>query len=149
MQTAWLAWGCNAAAVEAAVLAVFPENTEGVVSNVRCNPSGVSNVTDNSPTIGLLEANLDLFFQAHGTLSFILPQYVAPISGGSVFIETRSLSSAGTGGIMALSATDAAVSWARDWGTTTSPARTYAYPSGGWLRGSRLILFGPVVDNEL
>ena len=128
---------------------MFTENTEGVVSNVRVNPFGASNVTDNSPTIGLIEANLDLFFQAHGTLSFILPQYVAPISGGSVSIETRSLSTAGTGGIMALSATDASVSWARDWGTTASPARTYAYPAGGWLRGSRLILYGTVVDNEL
>lgn len=148
-RTAWMSWNCTAATVATEVLAVFPENTEGVVSNVRVNVFGVSNVTDNSPPIGLIEANLDLFFQAHGTLSFIPPQYVAPVSGGNVSIETRSLSTAGTGGIMALSATDAAVSWARDWGTTASPARTYAYPSGGWLRGSRLILYGAVVDNEL
>jgi len=150
VQTAWLAWGCDAAAVESAVLAVFPQNTEGVVSNVRCNPFGVSNVTDNVPAIGLLEANLDLFFQAHGTLSFIPPAYVAPVSGGVVAIETRDT---GAGyplkTVTAFSATNASVSWSRNFGTrAATPAAIYS-ATGGWLRGSRLILFGPVVDNEL
>jgi hypothetical protein len=143
LRTGWISWLCSSSDIINAVLAVFPENTEGVVSNVRVNPFGASSVADNSPAIGLLEANLDIHFQAASTLGFISTTYASQVA-----IETRSLSSAGTGGIVSLSATDAAVSWSRNWGTTASPARTYIYPSGGWLRGSRLILFGPVVDDE-
>ncbi|MFN9294962.1 MAG: hypothetical protein ACK6EB_43350, partial [Planctomyces sp.] len=69
-----------------AVLALFPENTEGVVSNVRVNPLGATNVTDNSPAISLFEANIDIHFQAAGSLGFIDPRYV---STGRVSIEVR------------------------------------------------------------
>ena len=144
LRTGWMSWLCSSSDIINAVLAVFPENTEGVVSNVRVNPLGASSVVDNSPAIGLLEANLDIHFQAASTLGFISTTYASQVA-----IETRSLSTYGTGGITAFSATDASVTWSRNWGTTASPARTYDIPTGGWLRGSRLILFGSVVDNEL
>jgi hypothetical protein len=144
--TSWLDWQCSSSDIVNAVLAIFPENTEGVVSNVRVNPFGSTNVTDNSPAIGLIEANLDLFFQAASTLGFIDSRYVRP---GCVSIEVRSLSTyPSTGGVAAYSVTDGSVSWSRNYGSTTSPAKTYATPTGGWLRGSRLILFGPVVDPD-
>ncbi len=146
-RTAWLDWQCSSTDIVNAVLAVFPENTEGVVSNIRVNPFGATNVTDNSPAIGLIEANLDIFFQAHSTLGFIPSAYVQP---GRLQIETRNLATYPTGGgIVAFSATDASVSWSRNFGTKASPATTYTNPTGGWLRGSRLFVFGPVVDNEL
>jgi hypothetical protein len=144
--TSWLDWQCSSSDIVNAVLAVFPENTEGVVSNIRVNPLGASNVTDNSPAIGLIEANLDLHFQGAGSLGFIDSRY---LTRGRVTIETRSLSSyTSTGGVAAYSATDGSVTWSRNYGSTTSPAKTYAGASGGWLRGSRLILFGPVVDPD-
>jgi hypothetical protein len=144
LRTGWISWLCSSSDVVNAVLAVFPENTEGVVSNVRLNPFGASSVVDNSPTISLLEANLDIHFQAASTLGFIPTAYASRVA-----IETRSLSTYGTGGVTAFSATNGSVTWSRNWGTTASPAKTYDIPAGGWLRGSRLILFGPVVDNEL
>jgi len=144
LRTGWISWLCSSSDVVNAVLAVFPENTEGVVSNVRVNPFGASSVVDNSPAISLLEANLDIHFQAASTLGFIPTAYASRVA-----IETRSLSTYGTGGVTAFSATDGSVTWSRNWGTTASPAKTYDIPAGGWLRGSRLILFGPVVDNEL
>jgi len=144
LQTGWISWLCSSADIVNAVLAVFPENTEGVVSNVRVNPFGASSVVDNSPAISLLEANLDIHFQAASTLGFIPIAYASRVA-----IETRSLSTYGTGGVTAFSATDGSVTWSRNWGTTASPAKTYDIPAGGWLRGSRLILFGPIVDNEL
>lgn len=146
--TGWLDWQCSSADVVNAVLAVFPENTEGVVSNIRVNPFGASNVTDNSPSIGLIEANIDLHFQGASTLGFIDTRYLNRPS--SVVVEVRSLSTYTTsGGIAAWSATDGSVIWSRNFGTTASPAKTYAEATGGWLRGSRLYVYGPVVDNEL
>lgn len=145
--TSWLDWQCSGTDIVNAVLALFPENTEGVVSNVRVNPLGATNVTDNSPAIGLFEANIDIHFQAASSLGFIDSRYV---STGRVSIEVRSRSTfPSTGGLAAYSAIDASVTWSRNFGTTASPARTYAQPSGGWLRGSRLFVYGPVVDNEL
>ena len=145
--TSWLDWQCSTTDIVNAVLALFPENTEGVVSNVRVNPLGSTNVTDNSPAIGLIEANIDIHFQAAGSLGFIDPRYV---STGRVSIEVRSRSTfPSTGGLAAYSATDASVVWSRNFGTTASPARTYPSPQGGWLRGARLYVYGPVVDNEL
>ncbi|MFN9291829.1 MAG: hypothetical protein ACK6EB_27450, partial [Planctomyces sp.] len=49
IKTSWLDWQCSGTDIVNAVLALFPENTEGVVSNVRVNPLGATNVTDNSP----------------------------------------------------------------------------------------------------
>jgi hypothetical protein len=145
--TSWLDWQCSGTDIVNAVLALFPENTEGVVSNVRVNPFGATNVTDNSPAIGLIEANIDIHFQAAGSLGFIDPRYV---STGRVSIEVRSRSTfPSTGGLVAYSATDASVVWSRNYGSTASPAKTYPSPQGGWLRGSRLYVYGPVVDNEL
>jgi len=145
--TAWLDWQCSGTDIVNAVLALFPENTEGVVSNVRVNPLGATNVTDNSPAIGLIEANIDIHFQAAGSLGFIDPRYV---STGRVSIEVRSRSTfPSTGGLVAYSATDASVVWSRNYGSTASPAKTYPSPQGGWLRGSRLYVYGNVVDNEL
>jgi hypothetical protein len=145
--TSWLDWQCSGTDIVNAVLALFPENTEGVVSNVRVNPFGATNVTDNSPAIGLIEANIDIHFQAAGSLGFIDPRYVSP---GRVSIEVRSRSTfPSTGGLVAYSATDASVVWSRNYGSTASPAKTYPSPQGGWLRGSRLYVYGPVVDNEL
>ena len=145
--TAWLDWQCSGTDIVNAVLALFPENTEGVVSNVRVNPLGATNVTDNSPAISLFEANIDIHFQAAGSLGFIDPRYVSP---GRVSIEVRSRSTfPSTGGLAAYSATDASVVWSRNYGSTASPAKTYPSPRGGWLRGSRLYVYGNVVDNEL
>ena len=144
LRTGWISWLCSSSDIVNAVLAVFPENTEGVVSNVRVNPFGASSVVDNSAAISLLEANLDIHFQAASTLGFIPTAYASRVA-----IETRSLSTYGTGGVTAFSATNGSVTWSRNWGTTASPAKTYDIPAGGWLRGLRLILFGPVVDNEL
>ena len=145
--TAWLDWQCSGTDIVNAVLALFPENTEGVVSNVRVNPLGATNVTDNSPAISLFEANIDIHFQAAGSLGFIDPRYV---STGRVSIEVRSRSTfPSTGGLVAYSATDASVVWSRNYGSTASPAKTYPSPQGGWLRGSRLYVYGNVVDNEL
>jgi hypothetical protein len=145
--TSWLDWQCSGTDIVNAVLALFPENTEGVVSNVRVNPLGATNVTDNSPAISLFEANIDIHFQAAGSLGFIDPRYV---STGRVSIEVRSRSTfPSTGGLVAYSATDASVVWSRNYGSTASPAKTYPSPQGGWLRGSRLYVYGPVVDNEL
>ncbi|HAV33661.1 MAG TPA: hypothetical protein DC058_14170 [Planctomycetaceae bacterium] len=145
--TSWLDWQCSGTDIVNAVLALFPENTEGVVSNVRVNPLGATNVTDNSPAISLFEGNIDIHFQAAGSLGFIDPRYV---STGRVSIEVRSRSTfPSTGGLAAYSATDASVVWSRNYGSTASPAKTYPSPQGGWLRGSRLYVYGPVVDNEL
>ena len=144
--TSWLDWQCSAADIENAVLAIWPQNTEGIVSNISVNPFGASNVTDNSPAIGLIESNIDVFFRAANTLGFIPPAYVSP---NRVSIEVRNLATIpSTGGIAAYSATDASVSWSRNFGTTASPAKTYPQPTGGWLRGSRLYVYGPVVDSE-
>jgi hypothetical protein len=145
--TAWLDWQCTGTDIVNAVLALFPENSEGVVSNVRVNPFGATNVTDNSPAISLFEANIDVLFQAAGSLGFIDSRYV---STGRVSIEVRSRSTfPSTGGLVAYSATDASVVWSRNYGSTASPAKTYPSPQGGWLRGSRLYVYGNVVDNEL
>jgi hypothetical protein len=147
--TSWLDWQCSAADIENAVLAIWPQNTEGVTTNVTVNPFGFggTNVTDNSPAPSLIETNISIHFRAASTLGFIPAAYVSP---GRVSIEVRNLATIpSTGGIAAYSATDASVSWSRNFGSTASPARTYPQPSGGWLRGSRLYVYGPVVDNEL
>lgn len=145
--TAWLDWQCTATDIVNAVLAVFPENTEGVVSNVRVNPFGASNVTDNSPAISLLEANLDIHFQGYTSFpdvfGFIPPGYISP---GRVTIETRNMTALASGNMLTYSATDASVSWARNFGSKGA-ATTGA--AGGWKRGDWLIAYGDLSDNEL
>lgn len=144
--TGWLAWNCSAADLKTAILAVWPENTEGVVSNVRVNPFGATNVTDNVPAISLVEANLDLHFQgnvgATNPFGFIDTYYLS-----NVQIELKP----GTGAalqqdMIAYSATDASVSWSR-WFGSKSSANTSA--RGGWNRGSWVIAYGDISDNEL
>lgn len=152
LTTAWIDWHCTTTDIVNAVLAVFPENTEGVYSNVRVNPFGPTNVTDNSPAISLLEANIDIWFQAAETLGF--PHWRYFYARTSTQIETRNLatvgtppSAAGIGQEAAFDATDGSLVWQRTYGSTASPSKKYG-ATGGWLRGSRLILFGPVVDPD-
>ena len=144
--TAWLDWQCTAADIKTAILAVFPENTEGVVSNVRVNPFGASNVTDNVPAINLLEANLDLHLNGVGSLNnpfgFIPAEYL----GSGVAIETRNGTVFASGNMVAYSATDASVSWSRNFGTKST---TTTGAIGGWKRGTWLIAYGDLSDNEL
>lgn len=147
--TTWLDWQCAPGDIEAAVLAIWPQNTEGVVTNVAVNPlnAGGTNVTDNQPPPGLFETNLTVFFRAANSLGFIPPEYVGP---GQVSIEARSLATVpNTGGVAAYSVTDASVTWARNYGSTANPPKTVARPIGGWLRGTRLYVYGSVVDSEL
>ena len=144
--TSWLDWQCSSTDVVNAVLAVFPENTEGVVSNVRVNPFGASNVTDNVPAINLLEANLDLHLNGVGSLNnpfgFIPAEYL----GSGVAIETRNGTVFASGNMVAYSATDASVSWSRNFGTKST---TTTGAIGGWKRGTWLIAYGDLSDNEL
>ena len=144
--TAWLDWQCTAADIKAAILAVFPENTEGVVSNVRVNPFGASNVTDNVPAINLLEANLDLHLNGVGSANnpfgFIPSEYLDDVT-----IEARNLVAVvATNQMAAYSATDASVSWSRQFGTKSSVTTS---PRGGWKRGTWLIVYGDLSDSEL
>jgi hypothetical protein len=151
LTTAWIDWHCTTTDIVNAVLAVFPENTEGVYSNVRVNPFGATNVTDNSPAISLMEANIDIWFQAAETMGF--PHWRYFYSPQQSYIQYRSLTTVGTipatgtGQEAAFDATDGSLIWQRDYGTTASPAKRYT-ATGGWLRGSRLIVFGPVVDPD-
>ena len=143
----WIAWNATEATIEAAILTAFPENTEGVVSNVEANPFGTPAAIDN--TTGLLDRGLQLLF-AGGTVSqvstwgFILLAY---LKIGRVTVETQSTDDRYGGQIILIDHSDASETWSRDWGD--KGAISIGPPLAQWIYSGNVYAFGSIVDNDL
>ena len=164
LYTTWMPWRETAANIKTAILAVFPENTEGIVSNVRVNvfgdPPSLLNATS------LFERNLRLDFAGSfgenlSLFGFIDRDYLIrktmQVAVGAGFvtgeagpgIELRNANTDNTTGINAWTITDGLNSWGRIFGTGLISAAPVTTPRGGWVRGANCYVYGNVVENDL
>ncbi len=148
LETAWLARTATAADIKAAIIGVFGENTEGVVSNVVVNAFGDPPALAHDSS--LLERNLSIQFatQTAASLGFglIPPQYVSrPLT--NVVLQVRNTADPYSGGFGAYDTSDGSVIWSRNFGTR--PDSSIAVNAAGWLQGDLLYLYGELVVNEL
>jgi hypothetical protein len=164
LYTAWMPWRETAANIKAAILAVFPENTEGLYSNVRVNPFGDPPELLNSTS--LFERNLRLDFSgatAANAALFGFPHFRYVFRGSvgvvidSVFysaatgpgIEFRNANTDNRSGVNAWTIADGLHSWGRIFGTGLVSSTPVTYPRGGWVRGDNCYVYGNVVENDL
>lgn len=148
LETAWLDWDATNAEIDAALIAVFGENTEGVVSNIIVNAFGDPPALTH-PT-SLLERGLTIQFatQTAATvgMGFIFPGYVSrPLS--NVQLQVQNTAAPFGGRIMAYNTSDGEELWSREFGTKVDTTIGRAY--GGWLQGDLLYLYGDQVENDL
>lgn len=148
LETAWLDWDATNAEIDAALIAVFGENTEGVVSNIIVNAFG-DPPSLTHPT-SLLERGLSIQFatQTAATvgLGFIPPGYVnRPLA--NVQLQVQNTAAPFDGRIMAYNTTDGEELWSREFGTKADASVGQAY--AGWLQGDLLYLYGEQVENDL
>jgi hypothetical protein len=143
----WIAWNATAATIKTAILVAFPENTEGVVSNVQVNPFGAPAALDN--TSGLLNRGLELGFAggfvADVTTFGFIP--IAQVRKDKIRIETRTVDDRYGNGIVLIDHSDASETWSRAWGTVGGS--TVGFPTRQWLRGGNVYAYGQIVDNDL
>lgn len=148
--TSWLNWYCTGGDIEAAVIATFGENTGGVVSNAEAFPFGVPSSIGNA-NFSPLEQGLDIIFRAAGNANGVALGYIPAgfTSLNRVTIEFQNISQPNILGFGAWSRTDGSIVWQRTFGSTASPAKTYATPRQGWLKGAFLYVAGDLVDAEV
>jgi hypothetical protein len=142
--TGWINWHATAADIKNAILAIFPENTEGVTSNVTVNPFGTPAPLFGTGPFSLLEKNLEILFAGANTLSFIPTSRIDRI--GDVQIEFQNVTPRYAGPVSFLDVSNMEAVWERSFGTVGSTA--YA-PDGMWFRNSKFIAYGPLVENDL
>jgi hypothetical protein len=164
LYTAWMPWRETAANIKAAILAVFPENTEGIASNVAVNVFGDPDWPIN-PT-WLIERNMRLDFTGSNATNaalfgFINFRYVARATVGVVVdsvlytgdagpgIEIRTGNTDNVSGVNAWTIADGLHSWGRIFGTGLVSSTPVTYPRGGWVRGDNCYVYGNVVENDL
>lgn len=148
--TSWLNWYVTGADVKAAILAVFPENTEGGFSNANVYPFGAPAEiinTDFSP----LEQGLDIIFAgATGASSLALgvPSR-SYFTVGQILIEFQNVTQYNVQGFGAWDRTDADIVWQRTFGTSSTSGQAIPQPTAAWLRGSWVYAYGPLADAEV
>lgn len=148
LETAWLDWDATNSEIDDALIAIFGENTEGVVSNIIVNAFGDPPALTH-PT-SLLERGLTIQFatQTAATvgMGFVFPGYVnRPLS--NVQLQVQNTAAPFDGRIMAYNTTDGEELWSREFGTKADASVGQAY--AGWLQGDLLYLYGEQVENDL
>jgi hypothetical protein len=148
LTTSWLDWDATNADIKAALIAIFGENTEGVVSNIIVNAFGDPPALTH-PT-SLLERNMSIQFATQTAASlgfgFIPPQYLTrPLA--NVILETQNTAEPFSGQIIAFNTSDGEELWSREFGTKPDASVGQAY--AGWLQGDLLYLYGEQVENDL
>lgn len=148
LETSWLDWDATNAAIDAALIAIFGENTEGVVSNIIVNAFGDPPALTH-PT-SLLERGLTIQFatQTAATvgLGFIPPGYVNRALT-NVQLQVQNTTEPFDGRITAYNTTDGEELWSREFGVKADTSVGQA--SAGWLQGDLLYLYGEQVENDL
>lgn len=146
--SSWLAWSATDSDITTALLAVFPENTGGVVSNANVYPFGGPSTIANTDA-SLLEQGLEILFAGSASVGnvegYISPAYVS--SRSSITIELRNVANYATPGIAKFDPADGSVLWTRPFGTADST--TIAGPELMWIRGDFVYAYGQIVDSEL
>ncbi len=141
-ETAWIDIDATAAEIKAALIAIFPENTEGVVSNIIVNPFGDPPALLH-PT-SLMERGLEIQF-ATGP-GFVPVQYVNE-ANTNVIMHVQNTAPRFAGGIVAYNTSDGEELWSRDFGIALNG--NPVVHAAGWLKGDQLYLYGPQVESEL
>ena len=146
--SSWLAWSATDSDITTALLAVFPENTGGVVSNINVYPFGAPSTIVN-PDASLLEQGLEILFAgaagATNPEGYISPAYINQRS--SITVELQNVEQYSTPGIAAFDPSDGSIIWTRPWGTTASA--TISNPQYMWIRGDFVYAYGEIVEAEL
>ncbi len=145
--TGWLAWDATEAQIEAAIIALFGENTEGLYSNVNLWPLTVES-PDN--TAAAFEVGLDMQYLTSGDPSdpfgFIPAKYV--LRRQNLRIETRYYQQPNTSSVCSFDASDGSVNWSRMYGTIGGQDAPFF--ARGWADGSSWVwLSGGAVDSDL
>jgi hypothetical protein len=145
--TSWLAWDATEAQIEAALIALFNENTEGVYSNANVWPF-VQAMPDNS--VSAFEAGLKIRFLVSSSptanpYGFIPARY---ITRQAIKVQTRYAQQPNSGPVCVWSDTDGSVTWSRNYGSVSgSPAH---FPSQMWTDGGSWVwMSGGLVDTDL
>jgi hypothetical protein len=145
--TSWLAWDATEAQIEAAIIALFGENTEGLYTNANVWPI-IQATPDN--TVAAFEAILKIRFlvssnPATDPWGFIDPQY---ITRDAIRVQTRYAQQPNSNPVCVWSDTDGSVTWSRNYGSVGgSPAY---YPGQMWTDGGSWVwMSGGLVDTDL
>jgi len=148
--TPWIAWDADLDAIKTAILTVYPENTGGVVSNVRLNPFRVDPYVDNT-YFNHVEVNLEAWFAGFNNPTGRLQGYITPshLTGGRITIETRNAVPFNPAGIVAWTRSGGDIAWSRTWGSPVSGGPDLQYPKYAWTRGDYLYAYGDLVENDL
>ena len=147
--TSWLDWDATDSEVATAVLAVYPENTSGSVSNVSVNPFSITAATVN--TIGIFERRLEILFRGAANATGValgFPPRSHFDRPDDIRVEFRNVQGTNTAGMCRWNTSGGQV-WVRNWGTSTLTASTVTFPQRGWLYSTLLIAYGEQVENEL
>lgn len=147
VSTSWLAWDATEAQIEAALIALFGENTEGVYSNANVWPF-VQAMPDNS--VSAFEAGLKIRFLVSSSptanpYGFIPAQY---ITRQAIKVQTRYAQQPNSNPVCVWSDTDGSVTWSRNYGSVSgSPAH---FPAQMWTDGGSWVwMSGSLVDSDL
>lgn len=145
--TSWMAWDATEAQIEAALIALFGQNTEGLYSNVNVSPFTQA-TPDN--TASAFEVGLKVMFlvssnPATDPWGFIDPQY---ITRDAIRVQTRYAQQPNSNPVCVWSDTDGSVTWSRNYGSVSgSPAY---FPTQMWTDGGSWVwMSGSLVDTDL
>jgi hypothetical protein len=150
--TPWIAWDADQSEIEAAILTVYPQNTEGLVSNARLPWGGFPNGTlpDNT-YFSWLERGVEIEFQAFRNIAGRNAGYIPPthVTAGRITIEVRNAVGYNPEGIVAWDRTNGDLVWSRAWGTPVTGGSELQYPRYIWTRGDFVFAYGDLVENDL
>ena len=145
--TSWLAWDATEAQIEAALIALFGENTEGLYTNANVWPI-VQATPDN--TVAAFEAILKIRFLVSSDPTtdpwgFVNPFY---ITRDAIRVQTRYAQQPNSNPVCVWSDTDGSVTWSRNYGSVGgSPAY---FPARMWTDGGSWVwMSGSLVDTDL
>jgi hypothetical protein len=149
--TPWISWTADFAAIQAAILTVYPENTEGIISNAT-NWGGIDGLypLDNTYT-SRLERGLEIEFRGFRNVAGRNAGYITPshLTGGRITIETRNAVAFNPAGIVAWTRSGGDIAWSRTWGSPVNGGPDLQYPKYAWTRGDYLYAYGDLVENDL
>lgn len=144
--TAWLDWHASIAQIEAALLAIFPENTEGVTSNVTVYPFGVPTALFGTGPFSYLEYGLEILFAGANTLSYVPTSLVD--RPGDLTVQFQNHVSRYTETISFIDLSDMSEVWGRSFGTQFGGSGDVV-PDKVWFANSKLFAYGARVENDL
>jgi hypothetical protein len=150
--TAWLAWTATLAEIKTAILGVYPENTEGVVSNATLPWASTAAILPlDNDYVSHLERGLEIEFRGFANPAGAAAGYITPshLTGGRITIETRNAVAYNPAGIVAWSRSGGSVAWSRTWGVPLGGGTELQYPQYAWSRGDFVYAYGQQVENDL